>query len=173
MNMISKIIIPLFVFFIIFYGAKRKINVYDSFLVGAKEGLIMVFHIAPTIIAMVFDVNIFLDSKFLEGALSFLKPLFELSQIPIDILPMAILRPISGTASLAIMNEIFIAFGPDSFIGRLSSTLQGCTDTTIYVLALYFGSIKVTKTRYALPVGLFADLMGIIAAFIITFIFFG
>ena len=109
----------------------------------------------------------------MEGALSFLKPLFELSQIPIDILPMAILRPISGTASLAIMNEIFIAFGPDSFIGRLSSTLQGCTDTTIYVLALYFGSIKVTKTRYALPVGLFADLMGIIAAFIITFIFFG
>ena len=173
MNMISKIIIPLFVFFIIFYGAKRKINVYDSFLVGAKEGLIMVFHIAPTIIAMVFAVNIFLDSKFLEGALSFLKPLFELSQIPIDILPMAILRPISGTASLAIMNEIFIAFGPDSFIGRLSSTLQGCTDTTIYVLALYFGSIKVTKTRYALPVGLFADLMGIIAAFIINFIFFG
>lgn len=173
MNMISKIIIPLFVFFIIFYGAKRKINVYDSFLVGAKEGLIMVFHIAPTIIAMAFAVNIFLDSKFLEGALSFLKPLFELSQIPIDILPMAILRPISGTASLAIMNEIFIAFGPDSFIGRLSSTLQGCTDTTIYVLALYFGSIKVTKTRYALPVGLFADLMGIIAAFIITFIFFG
>ena len=173
MNMLSKIIIPLSVFFIIFYGARKKINVYDSFLVGAKEGLIMVFHIAPTIIAMVFAVNVFLDSKFLEGALSFLKPLFELSQIPIDILPMAILRPISGTASLAIMNEIFIAFGPDSFIGRLSSTLQGCTDTTIYVLALYFGSIKITKTRYALPVGLFADLMGIIAAFIITFIFFG
>ena len=173
MNMISKIIIHLFVFFIIFYWDKRKINVYDSFLVGAKEGLIMVFHIAPTIIAMVFAVNIFLDSKFLEGALSFLKPLFELSQIPIDILPMAILRPISGTASLAIMNEIFIAFGPDSFIGRLSSTLQGCTDTTIYVLALYFGSIKITKTRYSLPVGLFADLMGIIAAFVITSMFFG
>ena len=171
MNTISKIIIPLFVFFIIFYGARKKVNVYDSFLVGAKEGLIMVFHIAPTIIAMVFAVNIFLDSNFLEGALSFLKPLFELSNIPIDILPMALLRPISGTASLAIMNDIFINFGPDSYIGRLASTLQGCTDTTIYVLALYFGSIKITKTRYALPVGLFADLMGIIAAFVITFIF--
>ena len=172
MNTISKIIIPLFVFFIIFYGARKKVNVYDSFLVGAKEGLIMVFHIAPTIIAMVFAVNIFLDSNFLEGALPFLKPLFELSNIPIDILPMALLRPISGTASLAIMNDIFINFGPDSYIGRLASTLQGCTDTTIYVLALYFGSIKITKTRYALPVGLFADLMGIIAAFVITFIFF-
>lgn len=173
MNILSKIIIPLFVFFIIFYGAKKHVNVYDTFLIGAKEGLIMIFHIAPTIIAMVFAVNIFLDSNFLECALSFVKPLFELSKIPIDILPMAILRPISGTASLAIMNDIFMNFGPDSFVGRLASTLQGCTDTTIYVLALYFGSIKVNKTRYALPVGLFADLMGIIAAFIITFIFFG
>lgn len=173
MNILSKIIIPLFVLFIIFYGVKKKVNVYDSFLVGAKEGLIMVFHITPTIIAMVFAVNIFLDSKFLEGALSFLKPIFELTKIPIDILPMAILRPVSGTASLAIMNDIFIRFGPDSFIGRLASTLQGCTDTTIYVLALYYSSIKVTKTRYSLPVGLFADLCGIIAAFVITYIFFG
>lgn len=172
MNTLSKIIIPLFVLFIIFYGVKKKVNVYDTFLSGAKEGLIMVFHIAPTIIAMVFAVNIFLDSRFLEGALSFLKPLFELSKLPIDILPMAILRPISGTASLAIMNDIFIKFGPDSFIGRLSSTLQGCTDTTIYVLALYYGSIKVTKTRYSLPVGLFADICGIIAAFVITIVFF-
>ena len=173
MNTLSKIVSPLFVLFIIFYGVKKKVKVYDSFLVGAKEGLIMVFHITPTIIAMVFAVNIFLDSKFLEGALSFLKPLFELTKIPIDILPMALLRPISGTASLAIMNDIFIHFGPDSFVGRLASTLQGCTDTTIYVLALYFGSIKVTKTRYSLPVGLFADLCGIIAAFVITYIFFG
>lgn len=173
MNLLSKIIIPLFVFFIIFYGVKKKVNVYDSFLEGAKEGLVMVFHIAPTIIAMVFAVNIFLDSKFLEGILGFLKPFLTSTGIPMDILPMALLRPISGTASLAIMNDIFINFGPDSFIGRLASTLQGCTDTTIYVLALYYGSIKVTKTRYSLKVGLFADLCGIIAAFIITTIFFG
>ena len=172
MNILSKIIIPLFVFFIIIYGAKKKVNVYDTFLEGAKDGLIMVFHIAPTIIAMVFAVNIFLDSNFLKGALNFLKPLFQLTKIPMDILPMAILRPISGSATLSIMNDIFLKFGPDSFIGRLASTLQGCTDTTIYVLALYFGSIKVTKTRYALKVGLFADLMGIIAAFVITMIFF-
>lgn len=173
MNTLSKIIIPLFVFLIIIYGVHKRVNVYDTFLVGAKDGLIMVFGIAPTVIAMVFAVNIFLESNFLEWALKFLNPLFTLSHIPIDIVPMALLRPISGTATLAIMNDIFLNFGPDSFIGRLASTIQGCTDTTIYVLALYFGSIKVTKTRYALPVGLFADLMGIIAAFVITFIFFG
>ena len=173
MNLISKIVIPLFVLFIIFYGVKKRVNVYDSFLEGAKEGLLLVFHITPTVIAMVFAVNIFLDSNFIDGMLGFLKPIFDFVNIPIDIFPMALLRPISGTASLAIMNDIFIHFGPDSYIGRLASTLQGCTDTTIYVLALYFGSIKVTKTKYALPVGLFADLMGILAAFIITFIFFG
>ena len=173
MNTLSKIIIPLFVFFIIFFGAKKKINVYESFLSGAKEGLIMVFHITPTIIAMVFAVNIFLDSGFLIGVLRVLEPIFKLIHVPISILPMALLRPISGTASLAIMNDIFINYGPDSYIGRLASTLHGCTDTTIYVLALYFGSIKVTKTKYALPVGLFADLCGIVAAFIITYLFFG
>ena len=171
MKILSKIIIPLFVLMIIMYGAKKKVNVYDSFLVGAKEGLIMVFHITPTILAMVFAVNLFLDSHFLVDILSFLKPIFS-NKIPIDILPMAFLRPISGSASLAIMNDIFIKLGPDSFAGRLASTLQGCTDTTIYVLALYFGSVKISKTKYALPVGLFADLMGIIAAFIVTFIFF-
>ena len=173
MNMFSKIVIPAFIVFVIFYGFIKKVNIYDTFLEGAKEGLMISFNIFPSIIAMVFAINIFLDSKFLDGMLGFLKPLFDLANIPIDILPMALLRPISGTASLAIMNDIFASFGPDSFIGRLASTLQGCTDTTIYVLALYFGSIKVTKTRYSLPVGLFADLMGIIAAFIITFIFFG
>lgn len=173
MNFLSQLIIPLFVFFIIFYGAKKKINVYDAFLLGAKEGLVMTLEITPTILAMVFAVNIFLDSGFLKGILNFLTPILKLQNIPVDIIPMAILRPISGSASLAIMNDIFAKFGPDSFIGRLASTLQGCTDTTIYVLALYFGSIKVTKIRYSLKVGLFADLMGIIAAFIITFIFFG
>ena len=86
---------------------------------------------------------------------------------------MALLRPISGTASLTILNSILASFGPDSYVGRLASILQGCTDTTIYVLALYFGSVKITKTKYALPVGLFADLVGIIMAFVLTKIFFG
>lgn len=85
---------------------------------------------------------------------------------------MALLRPISGTATLAILQNIFSLYGPDSFIGYLASTFQGCTDTTIYVLALYFGSIKITKTRYALIVGLFADLIGIISAILIVSFYF-
>ena len=85
---------------------------------------------------------------------------------------MALLRPISGTASLAIMNDLFKTFGPDSFIGYLASILQGCTDTTVYVIALYFGSIKVTKIKHALWTGLFADLVGIIMAIVLTNLFF-
>ena len=169
MSQISTYIVPAFVLFILIYAIKRKTNIYDSFLVGAKDGILTTFHIAPAVIAMVFAINLFLNSHFLEFVFSFLNPFLNHVGIPISILPMAFIRPISGTATLA----IFSIYGPDSFIGRLASTLQGCTDTTIYVLALYFGSIKVTKTGHALSAGLFADLVGIIMAFIITFIFFG
>ena len=173
MTNISNFIVPAFVLFIIIYSVKKKVNIYDSFLVGVKEGLVTTFRIAPAVIGMVFAINLFLSSHFLEYVFSFFTPILEVFNIPINVLPMAMVRPISGTASLAIMNNIFEMYGPDSFVGRLASNLQGCTDTTIYVLALYFGSIKVTKTRHALPAGLFADAVGIIAAFLITFLFFG
>ena len=172
MAIISKIILPIFIIIIIFYGVKKKVNVYDTFLEGAKEGLQTTFSIFPSVIAMIFAINIFLDSNVLGFILKLLNHLLGNITIPIEIIPMAILRPISGTASLAIMNDIFASFGPDSFIGRLASILQGCTDTTIYVIALYFGTIKITKIRHALWTGLFADLIGIVAAIILTNLFF-
>lgn len=168
MNTLSKIVIPLFVLFVIFYGFLKKVNIYDSFLEGAKEGLQISFNVFPSIIAMVFAINIFLDSNFVTEVLGFFSPILKHINIPLEIMPMAILRPISGTATLAIMNDIFVNFGPDSYAGRLASVLQGCTDTTIYVLALYFGSIGIKKIRYSLSVGLFADLVGITVAFILT-----
>lgn len=172
MDIISKIILPIFILLIIFYGVKKKINVYDVFLEGAKEGLMTVFSIFPSVIAMIFAINIFLDSNVLGFLVSLLEPVIGGINIPIEIIPMALLRPISGTVSLAIMNDIFISFGPDSFSGRLASILQGCTDTTVYVIALYFGSVKITKIKHALWVGLFADLVGILVAFLLTNLFF-
>lgn len=172
MNMFSKIVIPTFIVFVIFYGFIKKVNIYDTFLEGAKEGLMISFNIFPSIIAMVFAINIFLDSNFVNAVLGVFTPILNLINIPLEIMPMALLRPISGTATLAIMNDIFIKYGPDSYVGRLASVLQGCTDTTIYVLALYFSSIGVKKIRYSLGVGLFADLVGITVAFIITMLFF-
>lgn len=172
MEIISKIILPIFVVGIVFYGVKKKVNVYDVFLEGAKEGLATTFSIFPAIIAMIFAINIFLDSNFLEFLIALIRPILGNFNMPIEIIPMALLRPVSGTASLAIMNDIFKSFGPDSLAGRLSSILQGCTDTTVYVIALYFGTIKVNKIKHALWVGLFADLAGIIMAFILTNLFF-
>ncbi len=172
MEIISKIILPIFIIIIIFYGVKKKINVYDAFLDGAKEGLVTTFNIFPAVMAMIFAINIFLDSNVLSLFISLFKPILGNINIPIEIIPMALLRPVSGTASLAIMNDIFINFGPDSFYGRLASILQGCTDTTIYVIALYFGTVKISKIRYSLWVGLFADLVGIIMAFLLTNLFF-
>lgn len=172
MNIISKAIIPIFVLIVIFNGYYKKVSIYDVFLEGAKDGLIMVFKIFPSILAMVFAINIFLNSNILEIIFNFFTPLLTKINLPISILPMAFVRPISGTASLAIMNDIFLNYGPDSFVGRLASTIQGCTDTTIYVLALYFGSVKINKTRYALSTGLFADLIGILSSFLIVRLFF-
>ena len=122
-------------------------------------------NIIPALIAMVFAVNIFLDSKFLPTLLNSFSNFFIQRNIPIAVLPMAFLRPISGSATLAILTDIYHTLGPDSYAGNLASVIQGCTDTTIYVLALYFGSIKIKNIRYSLWVGLFADLIGIIMAF--------
>ena len=169
MKLISVIVIPLFVLFVVMHGYFKKINVYESFLKGAKDGLSIVLSITPAVLAMVFAVNLFLDSNVLTFILN---PINNLINIPSQILPMALLRPISGNASLAIMTNIFSIYGPDSFAGRLASVLQGCTDTTIYVIALYYSSIKVSKTRYTIIVGLLADAVGIIMGFILTNIFF-
>lgn len=169
MKIISIIVIPLFIFFVVLYGYFKKLNVYESFLEGVKSGLKICYNIFPAILAMVFAVNLFLNSNVLSFVLS---PITSRINLAPEILPMAFLRPISGTASMSIMTNIFLTYGPDSFAGHLASVLQGCTDTTIYVIALYYSSIKVSKTRYTVVVGLLADLVGIIMAFILTNIFF-
>ena len=152
--------IPVLVLIIIIYSYFKKIDIYDKFLEGAKEGIKTVFDIVPAVVGMVFAINLFVKSGVINFFLSPFSNLFTKVNIPNEVATMALLRPISGNASLAIMNNI------------VASVLQGCTDTTVYVLALYFGSIKITKSKYALKVGLFADVCGITAAFILCHIFF-
>lgn len=146
----------------------KKIDIYDVFIEGVKESFGMILSLFPTYIAMILAINLFINSGFLDFILSFFKPLFNLINVPIEILPLAIVRPISGSASLAYLNSIFTVHGPDSFIGLLSSVMQGCTDTTLYVITLYFGSIGIKKIRYSLFAGLCADLIGITASIIIV-----
>lgn len=172
MNTISLILIPLMVGGIIIYGLIKKVDIYSSFVKGAKDGIDSAISIFPFTVSMVFAVNIFLHSGILDyifgGLSNFLGPM-----IPTSIFPMALLRPISGSASQVIMTDIFTNYGADSFIGRLASVLQGSTDTTFYVVTLYFGSIGIKKIRYALKAGLSADLVGILASILVVYYFFG
>ena len=158
--------------FVVLYGFIKKIDIYDTFVEGVKESFSMITSLFPTFVAMILAVNLFINSGFMNFALSLVKPLFNFIHVPIEILPIAIVRPISGSASLAYLNNIFNIYGPDSFVGLLSSVMQGCTDTTFYIITLYFGSIGIKKIRYSLIVGLCADLIGIIASIIIVNIFF-
>lgn len=172
METVSLIILPIIVLSILITAFIKKVNIYDKFLEGAKEGLIMTFKIAPNIFAMIFAVNIFIKSSFLSDIFSFITPILTKMNLTNEIIPMCFLRSISGTSTLGIMANIFETYGPDSIMGYLASIIQGSSDTTLYVIALYFGSVGITKSRYALKAGLFADLIGIIVSFILVYFFF-
>lgn len=162
---ISNLIIPLLVLLIILYGIIKKINVYDAFIEGSRESFPMIISMFPCLLAMILSINILVNS----GILDIFEKLFKNYA---DIIPLALMRPISGTASLAMLNDLFNTYSPDSFIGRLGSVIQGSTETTFYVLTLYFGSVGIKKIRYAMTVGLLADLVGIIASvFLVKLLF--
>lgn len=168
MDKINALLIPIIILLIIYFGLRKKCDVYSTFVFGLEEGLKLCIKIFPTYIAMLFAINVFLKSNIINKVMA----LFFSNSCVKNIIPMIIMRPISGTGSLGILLDIFNKYGPDSFMGVLASTIQGCTDTTIYVLALYFGSINIKKSRYALWVGLFADMMGIISAFMVVKLFY-
>ncbi len=152
------------VLFILIYGFTKNTNIYDSFINGSKESFKMCIQIFPNLLAMILAIDILINSNILESISKFIN-------YPYEIISMCLMRPISGSSTLAILNNIYSKYGPDSFYGRLASVIQGSTDTT-YVLTLYFGSIGIKKIRYSLIAGLFADLIGIIASIIIVNIMF-
>lgn len=163
----SNYILPLIVLLIIIYSIKRC-NPYDSFIEGAKEGISIAISIFPSIIAIIFSTRIFIASGFFEFLLNLLEPTLNLLSFPKEVFPLAILRPVSGNAALSIMIENFKNYGVDSFIGTLSSMIQGSTDTTFYVISLYFGVIGIKKIKHTLFLALLVDLIGIITAIILT-----
>ena len=160
----SNLILPFIVFLTLLYAGIKKVNVYDAFIEGAKESFEMIYQMFPSLLAMIFGVNIFIKSNLLNGFLNNINHILLFFHIPKEIVPMAIIRPISGSSSLAILNTIFEKYTPDSYIGKVASVLQGSTDTTFYILTLYFGCVGIKKVRYAMWAGLLADLAGIIAS---------
>lgn len=167
-RLLSNAIIPILILFIIIYGVRKRINIYDIFIEGAKESIELSINLFPSMLAMIFGVNIFLKSGFIDFFFEKISLLFPFVQIPYQILPMMVMRPISGSSALAILTNIFENHGPDSFLGILGSILQGSTDTTFYILTIYFGTIGIKKIKYALTVGVIADVIGIIISIIIV-----
>lgn len=165
-------LIPIITILILIYGIYKKVNIFDTFLLGVKEGLETSIHLFPTIFAMVIAVNLLTSSGIIFDLSNILRPLFNKISFPVETLPLAILRPISGSAPLSVLSEILSKYGPDSFIGRVSSVMQGSTDTTIYIISLYFASVGVKKIRYSLIVGLLSDLASIILSIIIVSLLF-
>ena len=161
---ISKIIIPLICIIVIIHGLIKHIPIYDTFLEGVKEGLHLSLEIFPSMFAMIIAVTIFVKSNLLTDLISHLK----ITLFPKEILPIAFLRPISSSSSLMLLNNILSTYGPDSISGKIASIISGSTDTTIYIIGMYYSSIKIKKIRHSLFVGLLADLSCIIISIIIV-----
>lgn len=161
---ISNIILPLITLIVIIYALKKKVNIYEEFLNGVKEGLKTSLDIFPSIFALIVSVSVLVKSNILNDLISFI----NINLFPKEILPIAILRPISSSSSMMILNEILTLHGPDSIIGKISSVIAGSTDTTIYIIGLYYSSIKIKKTRQSLLIGLLADLSCVIISILIV-----
>lgn len=172
-NVMSAAAIPLFILVFLGWGLVKKVKVYEVFVEGAKDGFNTAVRIIPYLVAMLFAIGIFRASGAMDVVVTLLSPVTNLIGMPAETLPLALLRPLSGSGSMGLMTELMKVHGPDSFIGVLASTMYGSSETTFYILAVYFGSVGIKNTRHALPAGLIADLFGMLGAVFIVRILFG
>lgn len=170
-NYVSNLVMPLIILLIIFYGLKERVKVFDLFLDGAKDGINMVVKIFPTLIGLFVAIGALRSSGILDLIIKIISPILNILNVPSEIMPLALLRPISGSASLAVATDIMKSYGVDSFIGILAGVIMGSTETTLYTIAVYAGSVKIKKTRFVLAAALIADFFGILASvFICKFV---
>jgi len=166
-NQLSNLIFLAFIVGIPFYGALKKINVFEAFVGGAKQGFETSVSIIPYLIAMLVAIGMLRASGFFELMQDLLAPVLSALGMPSELLPFALIRPFSGSASTGMMAELIHQYGGDSFIAKTAATMMGSTETTFYVIAVYFGVIGIKRTRHAIPAGLLADLAGVIASVMI------
>ena len=166
-NFLSAGAIPIIIVIVIIYGLKEKQKVFDIFLDGAKEGMEIVIGLFPTLLGIFLAIGLLRDSGILDFIISIISPITNLLKVPSQILPLAMLRPISGSASMGIAVDIMEKYGVDSLIGKITSTIMGSTETTFYTIAIYTASVKIKKIRFVLVAALLADLAGMITSVII------
>jgi spore maturation protein B len=169
MQIFSALVLPLLLVGIPFYGLLKGVAVYEAFVEGAKEGFATAVRIIPYLVAILFAIGMFRASGAMDALLTLTGPFLQALGFPPELLPMAIMRPLSGSGSVAVLADLIREHGEDSLIVKMAATMFGSTETTFYVLAVYFGAVGVTRTRYALHAGLSADLAGIIASVAICY----
>lgn len=172
MGSVGAFIVPLVIVLIVLAGLARKQNVFDVFLQGAKEGIPITVSIVPALIGLMTAIAMLNASGAFVLLGQALAPLWNLLHMPGDVVPLAIMRSVSGSGSLSLYQNILQKSGPDSFVGRVASVLQGSSETTFYTIAVYFGSVGVSKTRHTLPAALSADFTGLVMSVLTVSLFF-
>ncbi|HEX9951433.1 MAG TPA: spore maturation protein [Rubricoccaceae bacterium] len=163
-GLLSTFVLPLMIVGIPLYGLARRVPVYESFVEGGKEGFSVAVRIIPYLVAILFAVGMFRASGAMEALTAALSPLFGLVGFPPELLPMAIVRPLTGSGSAALVADLATTYGADDIRTRMGATMFGSSETTFYVIAVYFGAVGIKRTRHAVPSGLIADFAAVILA---------
>ena len=173
MAALSNYIVPGILCAVLLYGLMKRVDVFGSFVEGARDGISVSLRILPALVALMTAVGMFKASGALDVLTHFLSPVASLLTLPKEVLPLAILRPISGSGAMAILQDLFSTHGPDSLVGRVASVMQGSTETTFYTIAVYYGATKVRDTRHTLPAALAGDVTGfVMSAVLVRLLFF-
>jgi spore maturation protein B len=172
-SILSYFVLPTLIVGFPLYGLIKGVRVYEEFVEGAKEGFEVAVTIIPYLVAILFAIGMFRASGAMEFLIGALDPVLGLIGIPAEVLPMAIIRPLTGSGSAAIVADMINQFGEDSLLVKMAATMFGSTETTFYVIAVYFGAVNIRETRHAVPAGLFADLVGVLASVYVVKLLFG
>ncbi len=171
-NVLSVFVLPLLIVGFPLYGLYKRVPVYEEFIVGAREGFDVAKSIIPYLVAILFSINMFRASGAMDFMIDGLRPVLNLIGFPPEVLPMAIVRPLTGSGSVGILADLVQRYGEDSLFVKMAATMFGSSETTFYVIAVYFGAVGVRKTRHALPAGLLADFVSaVVSVYIIRWMF--
>ena len=170
---LSELVVPVLLCFTACYALGKRVDVYTALTRGAEEGLNVLVHILPSLIALLTAVYMFRASGAMEYLGALLAPALERVGIPPEVAPLLFIRPISGSGALAVGSELMATYGPDSYIGRVAAVMLGSSETTFYTIAVYFGAAGIVRTRHTVPAALAADLTGFLAAALTVRLFFG
>jgi len=166
-HFVSNLAMPMIILLIVIYGLKEKNKVFDTFLEGAKEGIETTLSIFPTLIGLFVAIGALRSSGILELIAQLANPILNLVQFPSELMPLALLRPVSGSSSIAVATDIMKNCGVDSLLGMMASTIMGSTETTLYTIAVYTSCVKIKKTRFILVAALIADVVGILTSVVV------